>query len=179
MRKRIFTLATCAALGALLLTDSASFAQRGWGGGGRGGGGRGGGGGGRGWSGRGYGGGYYGRGYYGRGNYGRGYRYGAYRPYYGSGYYATDEASAARKRARVTVHAPSDAEVWVGSRKATSEGEDITFRTKPLLVNKTYRYKVRARWTTEDGDEVNRAKTVILRGGKRVSVDFDAEDEGS
>src|SRR5262249_10900733 len=76
------------------------------------------------------------------------------------------------QRASVTIHAPESAQVWFAGVKATKKGAKHDFRTQPLNPQEQTSYTAKARWTTEDGKQVVRSKTVRLHGGQHAVVNF-------
>jgi len=90
---------------------------------------------------------------------------------------AGQEASTAfnGRRAHVTINTPEDAVVWFDGVKAKHEGAEHRFRTARLAPNRQVRYTVRARWTDENGKQVERSKTVRVRSGQNAVVDFAEE----
>jgi uncharacterized protein (TIGR03000 family) len=170
----------------------------GHGGGGRGGGGyhgggyRGGGYRGGGYRGYGYGGrGYYGRGYY--GGWGLGYGGWGYPYYYGSyGYpdYYSDYGSTpdvyqsfytpqvtapvfpvANNTVMLNVAVPADATVLINGQPTTQTGQNRQYVSPQLTPGKTYSYEVTARWS-ENGQPVERTRTVKFEAGSQVAVNF-------
>jgi len=199
MRKTLIILALSCATALAFSTDA--FAQR-RGGGGRGGswssGGHSGswsgghdGHGGWGWGGIGIGigyPGYYG-GYYGRGGYGGYYDSGYYAPsdyYYPSNSFYSDAYSypqqyaqqsyypqMSQQTATVQVMVPNpSAQIWFNGAQTSQQGMNRMFYTPPLEPG-NYSYSVKARWT-ENGQPVERERTVSVRAGETASVDFRA-----
>jgi uncharacterized protein (TIGR03000 family) len=76
--------------------------------------------------------------------------------------------------AHLVVAVPEDAEVWLEGAKTQQGGTMRRYVSPPLVPGKEYAYEVRARWTA-DGHTVERSKTVTVRAGERVDVDFAAE----
>jgi uncharacterized protein (TIGR03000 family) len=191
--------ASLLASAALLFSTGPSLAA-GHGGGGHGGGGHGGGGHGGGYhgGGYGYGRGYYGgygRGYY--GGYGRGYYggwgyggWGGYPYYYGypdyyagsdytpsvyQSFYPAPVASAvtpvANNTVLLNVAVPADATVLINGAPTTQTGQNRQYVSPQLTPGKTYSYDLTARWT-ENGQPVERTKTVKFEAGSSVAVNF-------
>jgi uncharacterized protein (TIGR03000 family) len=122
-------------------------------------------------------GGYYRAGY--AGYYGSG-------PYYASGgYYAPNVAmqgaptdgrrsfyfDPSQKSAMIRVLLPSsDAEVWFGGAPTKQRGMERMFAS-PALEPGSYKYTVKGRWT-EDGRAVDRERTIEVRPGQPLTVDF-------
>jgi len=175
----------------VLAASTDAFAQRRGGGGGRGGGGRGGWSGSRGWGGvsigvgypgfyggygSGYGDGYYGGRYYGGRYYDSGY-------YYPSDYTYSDAYTypstiqqsyyppSNQQSANVMVMLPNPtAQVWFNGAPTSQQGMQRTFFTPPLEPG-NYSYTVKARWM-ENGQQVERDRTVSVQPGQTVNVDF-------
>jgi len=137
-----------------------------------------------------------GSGYYG-GNYGRGY----VSPYYGSSYYAQPyyaqpyyyesapvvqvpatelrqsfySEPAAVQSAMIIVLLPrADARVWFDGAATTQQGMERTFNSPPLDRGSNYSYTIRARWL-ENGQEVERSRTVNVQPGQSFTVYFRGE----
>jgi uncharacterized protein (TIGR03000 family) len=73
--------------------------------------------------------------------------------------------------ATVQVRVPAGAELWFEGSKTSQRGEDRVFTSPPLDPSGNYVYEVRARWT-ENGDIVERTRTIRVRAGERTLVDF-------
>jgi uncharacterized protein (TIGR03000 family) len=71
----------------------------------------------------------------------------------------------------VRVWLPADAEVWFNGTPASQKGAYREFMSPPVPPGKGYVYEVRARWMV-DGQPVEQTRTVRVRAGDRVSVDF-------
>jgi uncharacterized protein (TIGR03000 family) len=185
--------ASIAAAVALLVLPVDSWAG-GHGGGGHGGGGHGGGGhGGGGHGGGGHGGGHYGGGHYGRGFYGGYYGWGwGYPGYYGGysrdGYYGgyyddvysgpsyyRDNAPAfTGQNALIDVRLPADATLTVDGKATRQTGNFRGFETDAIAADQTLTRTFVATWQ-ENSHEVKRTRTVKVRAGQRVLVDFSRE----
>jgi len=73
----------------------------------------------------------------------------------------------------VTVPAP-DAQLWVGDTPLTQQtGTERVFQSPPLSPGSNYYYTLKARWM-ENGQPVERERTVNVQPGQRVMVDFRA-----
>lgn len=143
----------------------------------------------------GYRGGYYDRGYYPRYS-SYGYSTYGYRPWYSSSYgsyysrpsyvypstpyyapqtvYYEAETPTVRSDAvaHIMVHVPSaNAEVWLDGQPTSQRGMERTFMTPRLNPGSTYTYEVRARWT-ENGQPIERTRTVRFQTGQTIHVDF-------
>jgi uncharacterized protein (TIGR03000 family) len=84
---------------------------------------------------------------------------------------ASRAAPASDSKAQLLVVVPTDAEVWVENTKTTTDGNMREFESPPLSAGANYVYKVRARWTT-NGKEVDQTRTVPVRAGASLTVDF-------
>jgi uncharacterized protein (TIGR03000 family) len=109
---------------------------------------------------------------------------GTYKVYYptpdasGKYYYYTPKAGVPNQEtvAGIEVKLPiSDADVWFDGVRTITTGPVRTFRTPPLVIGRTYRYLVRALWT-EGGQDVVQTRTITVRAGDRLSVDFTAPE---
>jgi len=85
--------------------------------------------------------------------------------------------SADRTNALVDVRVPDpNAEVWFGNSRTAQRGTLRGFMSPLLEPGHNYAYIIKARWM-EDGREVTRAKTVPVRSGSQVMVDFTVPDD--
>src|SRR5262249_48571338 len=82
----------------------------------------------------------------------------------------------ARENALVDVRVPdADAEVWFQGTRTSKRGTLRGFVSPALEPGRDYAYDVRATWR-ENGREVTRNKTIQVRGGSKVVVDFTQPD---
>src|SRR5262249_22102857 len=82
-----------------------------------------------------------------------------------------------RTRALIDVRVPDpNAEVWFGDSRTAQRGTLRGFMSPGLDTAHSYAYIIRARWN-ENGREVTRAKTVPIRPGSQVMVDFTVPDD--
>jgi uncharacterized protein (TIGR03000 family) len=84
---------------------------------------------------------------------------------------ASRAAPPSDSKALLLVVVPTDAEIWVDNTKTTTEGNMRAFESPPLSAGTNYVYKVRARWTA-NGKEVDQTRTVAVRAGASLTVDF-------
>lgn len=75
--------------------------------------------------------------------------------------------------ALLSVHVPADAGVWIDGAPTSQRGDWRSFATPPLESGQVFSYEVRARWQVE-GKEVERTRTVQVRSGDRLTIDFSA-----
>jgi uncharacterized protein (TIGR03000 family) len=74
--------------------------------------------------------------------------------------------------ARVTVHVPADAKLWVDGKPTKQTGGVREFVTPPVLrAGPTYQYTFRAEWA-EAGRTVVRERPVAVRAAGSADVDF-------
>ncbi|HZY89368.1 MAG TPA: TIGR03000 domain-containing protein [Gemmataceae bacterium] len=73
--------------------------------------------------------------------------------------------------ANVEVRLPAGAGLWFGSFRTDQTGSTRRFQSPPLTAGKDYTYEVRARWD-QDGRPVEQTRTVQVRAGQAVRVDF-------
>jgi len=150
-----------------------------------------------------YGNGYYGNGYYGNGYYGNGYGRGYWSsPNYASGGYADYEPNyyygqqpyyqqqgytsfypqqheMPHNAAMVHVHLPRNADLWFGGDKTTQTGSERDFVTPELKGDKDYFYTLKARWTDQDGKQVERTRRVKVHANAHAMVDFFRNDQST
>jgi uncharacterized protein (TIGR03000 family) len=84
-------------------------------------------------------------------------------------YYSVDPTSAT-----MNVRVPADAVIWFEGSKTGQRGASRTFVSPPLEKGQGFTYEIRARWT-KDGKEVEQTRTVRVRAGENVDVDFGAQ----
>ena len=85
-------------------------------------------------------------------------------------------AASALDKARFAVRVPHpDAELWIGSTKLKPSGMDRSFETPALESGKNYDYEFIARWTDERGERRAESRTVTVKGGDSVDVNFRVE----
>lgn len=77
----------------------------------------------------------------------------------------TDQAS-------LTVHVPSNAELWFQGERMTRTGTIRDFVTPLLLANRDYTYDIRAVWRNADGVEVSRTRRVTVHAGDKLDIDL-------
>jgi uncharacterized protein (TIGR03000 family) len=152
--------------------------------------------------------GYYGNGYgnnwYGRGYYGNPYSgnngyysnwsspsYADYEPnyYYGqqpnyqqqgyTSFYPQQQHQMPQNAAMVHVHLPRNAELWFGGDKTTQTGSERDFVTPELKGDKDYFYTLKARWTDQDGKQVEQTRRVKVHANSHAMVDFFRHDQNT
>jgi uncharacterized protein (TIGR03000 family) len=88
-------------------------------------------------------------------------------------------AQAERAPAEVTVLVPAAAEIFFDGVPTTQKGAERLFVSPPLEPGRTFHYDVLARWK-QDGETVERTRTVRVTSGARVRVSFlQAPDGGT
>lgn len=126
----------------------------------------------------------YGDYYGGRYDYGSDYSfYGVPFVYYTSPLYPAlpppDQVLAAPRRtgntAVLSVRVPEGAELWFDGQPTRQTGPVREFESPPLRPGRDYAYEVRARWT-ENGQSVERDRTVTVRAGDRLNIDLLPDD---
>ncbi len=73
--------------------------------------------------------------------------------------------------ATVEVRLPAGAGLWFGAFRTDQTGNVRRFQSPPLAAGRAYTYEVRARWD-QDGRPVEQTRTVQVRAGQAVRVDF-------
>jgi uncharacterized protein (TIGR03000 family) len=71
----------------------------------------------------------------------------------------------------IGVRVPPDAEIWFEGQKTSQTGSFREFFSPPLDSDKSYTYEIRAKWF-QDGTAVEQTRTVAVRAGQHVGVDF-------
>jgi len=118
-------------------------------------------------------------------SYGSGYAYSGYTPYYSldsSAYVppTTDDAPAVPEnaqaqtdnKAHMLLLVPDNAEVWFQDQKMSRTGSEREFISPELTPGKSYTYKVRARYTKEDGKVVDDTRDIRVKANDKWSIDF-------
>jgi uncharacterized protein (TIGR03000 family) len=107
---------------------------------------------------------------------------GTYKVYYptpdasGKYYYLTPKAGVPVEdtTALIEVKLPaSDADVWFQGERTSRTGSVRQFRSPPLVVGRNYTYDVLALWG-DGGNNVKQMRTVRVKAGDRLTVDFTA-----
>jgi uncharacterized protein (TIGR03000 family) len=75
-------------------------------------------------------------------------------------------------KALLDVRVPQYADVWVMGEKTKQLGNEREFITPDLLADRIYDYDVRARWIDSEGRTHDQTRSVPVRGGERVKIDF-------
>ena len=73
--------------------------------------------------------------------------------------------------AMVQVIVPADATVWFNGQLTTTGGEQRVYASPALTPGLDYHYVIHARWT-DGGRVVNQTRTIVVRAGAHVGVDF-------
>jgi uncharacterized protein (TIGR03000 family) len=119
-------------------------------------------------------------GYYPNGYYPNGYNQNAYYPNgYTRGYPSANSttapsvAPAPQDRAVMNIVLPANARLWIGETQAASQtGSSRQFISPPLESGHAYQYDMKAQWTDNSGQTVERRRAVTIHPGDRVTVDF-------
>ena len=100
-------------------------------------------------------------------------------PYYSSPVMGlrTATLAPATGTASVRVRLPADARLSFEGVPMAATGPDRLFESPALAQGQTYRYDIRAVWD-ENGREVVQTRSVVVRAGDRVNVDFTTPAEG-
>jgi uncharacterized protein (TIGR03000 family) len=84
-------------------------------------------------------------------------------------------ASSRMAEAEMIVRVPDpNAEVWFDATATRSHGAERRFRTPPLPAGRNYLYTIRAKWM-ENGQEMNRERTITVTAGLSMVVEFGRE----
>src|SRR5437879_6035071 len=90
--------------------------------------------------------------------------------------YARDSGNSVAVRVNVPT---SEASLWVEGETTQQKGRERAFISPPLQAGRTYFYDIRATWM-ENGRQVSRQKTVRIRLGQEVMVNFtEGRDENT
>lgn len=74
--------------------------------------------------------------------------------------------------AAIDVKVPAQAQLWFQGQQTQQQGPIRFFESPPLDQGKTYAYKIKAVWTDDKGEKVERTRTVQVRSGGHVTLDF-------
>jgi uncharacterized protein (TIGR03000 family) len=77
--------------------------------------------------------------------------------------------------ASIRVHLPADARLYFEGELTAAAGPDRVFESPELAPGRRYRYEVKAVWD-ENGREVVKTRSVLVRAGARADVDFTTAD---
>ena len=81
-------------------------------------------------------------------------------------------ANADPNSVNLEIRLPENASLWVGGAKMDSTGAVRRFYSPPLQPGHEYTYTLRARWTDANGSPVERTKSVDVKPGAWIGVDF-------
>jgi uncharacterized protein (TIGR03000 family) len=91
--------------------------------------------------------------------------------YYRPGTYSPASEEDHGPQAFITVRVPTaDTQLWFGGHRTRQSGTVRVFETPPLGRG-AYQYQVRAQWP-QDGRMLNETRTVRVRPGETLTVDF-------
>lgn len=83
----------------------------------------------------------------------------------------------AAARTQLTMTVPSaETEVEIDGTVIPGSGTSRTFETVPLASDRTYQYRVTAKWQPNSYTNMSRTKVVTFRAGERVTVDLSIDD---
>jgi uncharacterized protein (TIGR03000 family) len=83
----------------------------------------------------------------------------------------------ATSRTLLAMTVPSaDSEVEIDGAVIPGTGISRTYETAPLAVDRTYQYKVTAKWQPNTYTNMSRTKVVTFRPGERVTIDLSIDD---
>lgn len=76
----------------------------------------------------------------------------------------------------LVVNVPASAKLLVNGNETTSTGTARHFVSRDLRPEESYRFELKALFTDEQGEEVQKTKTVVLSAGSADEVTFDIEE---
>lgn len=91
---------------------------------------------------------------------------------------AKEKEKVAPNLALLTVMVPEDAQVWLEDTLMTQKGTKREFVTPTLDVGMLYQYRIKGKWK-ENGQVVEREKTIVLQGGEKRVIDLRTEKSDS
>lgn len=75
----------------------------------------------------------------------------------------------------LTVEVPErNAQIWIDGSRTSQTGTVRRFLSPPINPGSNYTYDIKAQWT-ENGHTVDQTRTVRVRAGERVNVDFNTQ----
>jgi uncharacterized protein (TIGR03000 family) len=74
--------------------------------------------------------------------------------------------------ALIDMQVPANAEVWFSGDATQQRGQFRSFVTPALEPGRNYAYQIRARWTDQNGNVVDRTQRIAVRPGDRLNVRF-------
>jgi uncharacterized protein (TIGR03000 family) len=77
----------------------------------------------------------------------------------------------------LTFVVPQNAEIWIEGTKTNSQGSVRQFVSPSLKSGQNYMYSIRVR-LQRDGKDVDETRTLAVRGGDSVRVDFAGQSQG-
>jgi len=77
--------------------------------------------------------------------------------------------------ARIEMHVPAGAQVWIEGKKMTSTGDVRRFVSPRLTPGQAYTYDIRVSWN-ENGREVRKDRQVTLRAGDQQKIEFPSDN---
>jgi uncharacterized protein (TIGR03000 family) len=84
----------------------------------------------------------------------------------------TTALSAAADVATIRVGVPPQARVYFEGELTSATGPERLFESPPLERGRNYRYDIRAVWSDNQGHEVVQERTVLVRAGDQLTIDF-------
>lgn len=81
-------------------------------------------------------------------------------------------ATSAPNVAAIDVKVPAGAKLWFQGQQTRQAGSLRYFESPQLEKGKTYAYHVKAEWTNEEGQKVERKRTVHVHAGEYLSLDL-------
>lgn len=74
--------------------------------------------------------------------------------------------------ATIDVLAPPDARLWFQGQETRQQGPQRFFESPPLRPGENYSYKVKVQWIAENGETVERTRTIRVRAGAHITLDL-------
>lgn len=72
----------------------------------------------------------------------------------------------------VDVRVPANAELWFNGDKTQQRGTFRQFVSPPVDPGKSYTYDIRAKWTDQNGKEVDQNRTITVHAGDHLTVNL-------
>jgi uncharacterized protein (TIGR03000 family) len=78
----------------------------------------------------------------------------------------------------INIRVPADAKVWFDGQSTRQQGTIRQFVSPPLPQGQDYTYDIKAEWT-ENGQTVDKTRTVTVQAGDRLTLDMLQGDHGT
>ncbi len=91
---------------------------------------------------------------------------------YGGAYESSEENLNNPNAIAVNVRVPANAKVWFDDQPTQQQGSFRQFISPPVQPDKAYTYTIKAEWTDNNGQKVDKTKEVNVHAGDRFTLDM-------